>query len=67
MEGCTGAFLHAVPDPSLNTSHVVVCEAGASRNVVRFETTTTGPCEVLVDGTTVGGNWLVHRLSVALP
>src|SRR5262249_37427039 len=56
-------FVHAVPDPTLNTRYLAICDVGTTvRSVVRFKTT-DNTCETILDGATLP-NKMLRRLAV---
>lgn len=68
-EGRQCTFVHAVPDPSLNTRLIALCEEDAdyaSRRVVRFRST-ANECEVLFEAESLPGasDHRLSRMSVA--
>lgn len=68
-EGRACTFVHAVPDPSMNTRLLALCEEDgdfATRRVVRFRSTAT-ECEVVFEAGTMPapGDHRLARMSVA--
>lgn len=60
------SFVHAVPDPTLNTRLFAICAEGSERDLVRF-TSTGGECEVIVSAADLEGmgSMGLGRLAVA--
>ncbi len=56
-------YLHVVPDPTLNTRFVALTELDGERSILRF-TSSGGPCETVLVGSTLGPNTRISRLAV---